>query len=720
MTFGWRGRCAAIFVVALTALTVSTSVASASHFRGGQITWKRSATTPSQVDFQVTASFRRDGYVGTASDSFPAVGDVIDEDIGATFFDYGDGTATNQLQFKVVATVPAENYLIARALDPGSSTDTKLHHDYATAGGTWDGSSPVTPFFDSCCTIDDLLTNPSGDYRVETKVNFDTSTDTSSPNSSLQPIVNVGTVGTQTFGIPAVVPGGTTKRYRLATAAESCDGCTDPDPAGLTIDPTTGVVSWDTTGLVEGLYFASVVVESLDASSNLISTAQQTFLIRVSTEVDDSTAGFTTSPDDPGSYGVALGDDYPGADGTNPPAGSTFLTPPSNPFRLMVTATDATNPSAILHVDNLGLPDGATFTSTDGNPATGLVEWDPASNQVGDYIVTFTVSEVAGPPSPGRRARAGQHLNPRAGGINTRTISYTLHVDPDAVAPTTTPASLAGCTQSGDLAFNVVDNADGVGAQGLVTALDGGAAVLKPTSSDGNVTLAVPAEGAHTLSYFGRDLNGNASPTVTQSFMTDRSAPSLSIVSAQLSYTQGSTAQATVSASDPSGLASDPSGTVTLDTSKLGSFVLSRTAVDGCANAVSSDLRYTVTAAKDTTKPLLSKVSRKTNAFAATLSEPATLKITVSRRGTGRKKGKTCAKPSVALRKAKPCTLLTKIGTLTAKGKAGANAIAFKNKVGGKSLKAGSYQAVLTAKDAAGNVSAVSTVRFTVKKAKKS
>ena len=121
----------------------------------------------------------------------------------------------------------------------------------------------------------------------------------------------------------------------------------------------------------------------------------------------------------------------------------------------------------------------------------------------------------------------------------------------------------------------------------------------------------------------------------------------------------------------------------------------------------------------DTTRPVLSKLARTKAGFRATLSEPARLTIAISRRDAGRRAGKACKTPTRKLRKAKKCTRLTRIGSFTVRGRQGVNAIAFKNKVGRRTLKAGAYQASFVARDAAGNASTARTVRFTVKKAKK-
>jgi hypothetical protein len=119
------------------------------------------------------------------------------------------------------------------------------------------------------------------------------------------------------------------------------------------------------------------------------------------------------------------------------------------------------------------------------------------------------------------------------------------------------------------------------------------------------------------------------------------------------------------------------------------------------------------------TKPSLSKISLSKGAFRITLSEAARFTITVSQRAAGRRQGKRCVKPTSKFRKAKSCVRLKRIGAFTAMGIAGANTILFTNKVGNKKLKPGAYQAVLVARDAAGNPSAAKTVKFTVKKPKK-
>ena len=213
--------------------------AGASHFRGTDVSWV--GTGGNNADFTVKSSFIRSGYTGTAPDGFPAIGDIISENIGPTAFDYGDATGTPTLQYRVDAINVAENFLIGTALEPGTTNDLTLSHLYDTPG-------PFRALISSCCNIGDLQNNPDGSYSVGADVDF--SGDTQSPVTSVPPVVTVGNAGSQAFFVQASDPGGQTLRWRLATAAEACAGaCADPQPPGLAINANTGQITWDTTGL---------------------------------------------------------------------------------------------------------------------------------------------------------------------------------------------------------------------------------------------------------------------------------------------------------------------------------------------------------------------------------------------------------------------------------------------------------------------------------------
>ena len=97
-----------------------------------------------------------------------------------------------------------------------------------------------------------------------------------------------------------------------------------------------------------------------------------------------------------------------------------------------------------------------------------------------------------------------------------------------------------------------------------------------------------------------------------------------------------------------------------------------------------------------------------------TLSEKATVGLRFERALAGRRRGKACVKPTAALRRARSCTRYVRVATLTPAGKAGANAVTFSGRVGTRTLGAGRYRVVVSARDAAGNAAVTRTAAFTV------
>jgi streptogramin lyase len=118
----------------------------------------------------------------------------------------------------------------------------------------------------------------------------------------------------------------------------------------------------------------------------------------------------------------------------------------------------------------------------------------------------------------------------------------------------------------------------------------------------------------------------------------------------------------------------------------------------------------------DVTAPLVSaaKLSKTARAvtFRFTLSEPGTATLVVSRREAGRRRGKACVKPAHKLRKARRCTRLVRVRTITAAATAGVNTIQVRT----KTLRRGNYSAALTVSDLAGNRAAPITRTFKITK----
>ena len=75
---------------------------------------------------------------------------------------------------------------------------------------------------------------------------------------------------------------------------------------------------------------------------------------------------------------------------------------PGEPLRLSFAAR--ASGGAALTIDADGVPSGATFRTTPGNPATAGLTWTPASPQAGrSFALTFTAQSNGSPAPPGTR-----------------------------------------------------------------------------------------------------------------------------------------------------------------------------------------------------------------------------------------------------------------------------------------------------------------------------
>jgi streptogramin lyase len=108
----------------------------------------------------------------------------------------------------------------------------------------------------------------------------------------------------------------------------------------------------------------------------------------------------------------------------------------------------------------------------------------------------------------------------------------------------------------------------------------------------------------------------------------------------------------------------------------------------------------------DKTPPVISNVTLSktgtTVVLRLTLSEPATLRARLYRLAPGKRLGKRCVRPTPRLRRARLCTRVVSVRTVSANGIAGQNAI----RTSIRRLPPGRYRLVLTAVDAAGNAGA--------------
>lgn len=322
--------------------------AQASHFRADQITWHTGAN-PGDVDFELTVSVRASYF------SITAVGDTFQE--GAV--DLGDG-ASEMPQFTVTALDSANDVATA---------DASFTHTYT-------GTGPFSVQYDNCCRLSapSHINNPDGEVILVSTI--DLSAATGSPVSLISPIIDCAPSAVCSFSIPAIkADPASTLTYRMATADES--GIVNQPGAPYATNAasisSTGTYTWDSTGatLNPGLasdptaptfYSTQIVIEEVLNGVTIASTPVD-FFIRL-------TGG--------------TGNAAPAFDGGTPADGTSSNIPMGQVFSFPVSATDPDTGDTV-SLSILGLPQGATFTPTAGNPATGTFSWTPGT--VGQQVI---------------------------------------------------------------------------------------------------------------------------------------------------------------------------------------------------------------------------------------------------------------------------------------------------------------------------------------------
>ena len=222
---------------------------------------------------------------------------------------------------------------------------------------------------------------------------------------------------------------------------------------------------------------------------------------------------------------------------------------------------------------------GVTYTLQHENAAGG---WSTVASALSSPEYTFGAGNPEGEGSWTYRVSAED-----AGG-ESASSSASAEVKVDETAP---QAPSVAADRAPDYAGNGGWYKDSV----TVSFGAGGDPLLSDGSAGSGVDPAsVPAaqvfntDGSHTASGTESDLAGNVSASAGLTVQVDASAPALEIA-CPASVEQGSSAQATITASDAqSGLASDPSGTVAIDTNTTGTKTTAATASDNVGHTTSS------------------------------------------------------------------------------------------------------------------------------------
>jgi hypothetical protein len=394
---GWRIVPHGLWLASLLALGTPTP-ASASHFRFGHINWTRvfdedSVTNTARI--VLTQAFRRSAFncfvvTGdtvpcSSTDGLPGVGDVFREDTAIVgTLDFGDGTGTaERLYYRVITINPQEDWLLALALEPGTTREYIDH--------TYPGPGPYTVSIADCCRIRDEVTpyhinNPDRHYRLEALVDFRTR---ASPQGLLPPIVDCPRESRCRVEAPIDL------RPQVFASCEASPGLAVP---GATIAVEARDLPAETS--LEVRLGAELVAA---AASDSEGRATASF------DVPAGTAG-GTRPVTVQAVGSAAGAVCALAVGALP----VFDSPPTpaeaavlrvEVGRILFFRVRASDPdsSDALTLQAIGLPSGASFIPLFvTEPNERLFFWRPALGQEGHAVVVFTATDASGLAAPPR------------------------------------------------------------------------------------------------------------------------------------------------------------------------------------------------------------------------------------------------------------------------------------------------------------------------------
>ncbi|MBM0103342.1 outer membrane beta-barrel protein [Steroidobacter sp. S1-65] len=362
-------RLAAPLLLALSALA-APHLAQATHFRGGSITWQALALDGDGVknDVRVTVktAWRPDSINTPSLSSSPSLGTftLISEERLCV----GPGVTVSASS--TCSAHPTTDYALTTTLFEKRNLDPNTRYTVAFASGD---------------RISDLQNNADGGWNIQTTIYLKDGN--LAPKVDLPIILEVpmlqddgvgGTVALPdwTFDISSSDPNADKLRYRLANQSElgcTAGSCGYTNPAGLSINPNTGLLTWTGSGsLTAGhMYSGGIVAEDVDAYGAAKSKTHVDFILRL-----ENKAAVNFDP---------VNDIEPGDGGTFPETRNVRVEKGSS-YTFTVTASNVDTTSLGSLQGTLVESTANTFTFTPGAPGTGL--------EPGSYPITFQISDA--------------------------------------------------------------------------------------------------------------------------------------------------------------------------------------------------------------------------------------------------------------------------------------------------------------------------------------
>ncbi len=339
--------------------------ASATHFRGGSLSWQQAGND--SIKFIMTTSWRRGYFINQGQSA--KVGTAVTP--GGTF-NFGDASPVLGNSPLLALTVTSSD-----SVSDIVTTTYTVTHKYASSG-------IHTAVFSGCCRLSSLQQNNNDQsFILMTTANSGGPAYNNPPTSSLPPRINIPDNTISTFTIPATDPEGDSISFRLATGAES--GLVTLAPTGFTLNPD-GTFTMNTLNAVNPtidtgkLYSVQIMLEDRDRTTKAVkSKTPVDILIRI---VPFSNPPIFVKP-------------------TPFSPNNVYNVLPGDSVKFTVAAKDP-DLGQFARLVPVALPLGATMNPT--LPVTGPVNdtvrssfrWIPTAGQVGNYVVNFVAQDTLG------------------------------------------------------------------------------------------------------------------------------------------------------------------------------------------------------------------------------------------------------------------------------------------------------------------------------------
>ncbi|NDK57261.1 T9SS type A sorting domain-containing protein [Pontibacter fetidus] len=322
----------------ITILILSATMAQASHFRYGNVSWRW--VSGNTVEFKISQSWRYTAF-------YAEQGQLVNPGD----FNFGDGTHA-AIQLEVTAVNKTDDWMYGEAI---------LTKTYSSAGN-------FTANFTGCCRVGELKNNPEGSWNLQTIVTIGNGN--SAPVTTLPAIVNLPhSKPDAAFRMPVTDPDGDALTFRLANQQEMGGGV---NPEGLSVNSSTGIVSFGTAGKTAGdLYNAAITVT--DSRGASVTTD---FVIKITEQSTPPVFDYSITPANQTVYQVV----------------------PGQQLKFTVKAHDS-DPADKVTLQATGLPSGAALTPAlpvANNPVQSNFSWTPTADNLGVHVINFIAQDLKG------------------------------------------------------------------------------------------------------------------------------------------------------------------------------------------------------------------------------------------------------------------------------------------------------------------------------------